>query len=86
MNVKLAIVGAVVVVLGILSLKCLFVVDQTEQALVLQFGDPRRVVREPGLHVMLPWQDVLRYDNRADVIKVSAPNKLPKIQGTLNGP
>jgi len=31
-----------------------FVVDQREQALVLQFGNPKRVVTEAGLHFKLP--------------------------------
>jgi membrane protease subunit HflC len=64
MNLKLAITGAVVVVLGILASMCLFIVKETEQSLVLQFGDPRRVVRDPGLHFMLPWQSVQTYDKR----------------------
>jgi membrane protease subunit HflC len=43
----------------------LFVVDQTEQALVLQFGQPRRVIRDPGLWVKRPFlEDVILYDNR----------------------
>lgn len=42
-----------------------FVVEQTEQALVLQFGKPVRVVREPGLNFKLPFvQNVERFDKR----------------------
>jgi modulator of FtsH protease HflC len=40
-------------------------VDQTQEALVLQFGQPRRVIREPGLWVKRPFlEDVRPYDNR----------------------
>jgi membrane protease subunit HflC len=50
------------VVLGYASL---FAVHQNEQALVLQFGDPRRVVSEPGLNWKLPFvQNVIFYDKR----------------------
>ena len=43
----------------------LFVVHQTAQAIVMQFGDPRRVIKEPGLHVKMPLlQNVVLYDKR----------------------
>jgi membrane protease subunit HflC len=43
----------------------LFTVDQTEQALVTQFGDPVKIVRDPGLHIKLPFvQTVVGFDNR----------------------
>ena len=52
-------------VLFIVSYSTFFMVHQTEQALVLQFGDPRRVVREPGLNWKLPFvQNVIFYDKR----------------------
>jgi len=52
-------------VVGIVATSALFIVDQTEQALVLQFGQPRRVIREPGLWVKRPFlEDVKPYDNR----------------------
>ena len=42
-----------------------FVVYQTEQAIVLQFGDPRRVESDPGLHFKSPFiQNVVRLDKR----------------------
>ena len=44
----------------------LFVVHQTEQAIITQFGEPvGDTVTEPGLHFKLPWvQKVLRFDKR----------------------
>ena len=45
----LIVIAVVLVVAGIVAMNALFIVDQTEQALVLQFGQPRRVIREPGL-------------------------------------
>jgi len=41
-----------------------FVVDQREQALVLQFGNPKKVVTEAGLQFKLPWQSIERFDSR----------------------
>jgi modulator of FtsH protease HflC len=58
-------VAAVLVVAGIFAMSSLFIVDQTEQALVLQFGQPLRVLREPGLQVKKPFiQNVIIYDKR----------------------
>ncbi|MEG6509150.1 protease modulator HflC [Methyloligella sp. 2.7D] len=43
----------------------LFTVDPTEQALVLRFGEPKRVIKEPGLHAKVPFVDnVLYFDTR----------------------
>jgi modulator of FtsH protease HflC len=61
----LAVIGVVVVVAGIFMMSSLFIVDQTEQALVLQLGQPRRVIRTPGLWVKRPFvENVIYYDRR----------------------
>ena len=58
-------VAVVLVAVGILMNSSLFIVDQTESALVLQFGQPRREVRTPGLWVKRPFvENVVFYDNR----------------------
>ena len=58
-------IAAVLVVAGIFAMSSLFIVDQTEQALVLQFGQPLRVIRDPGLRVKKPFiQNVILYDKR----------------------
>jgi modulator of FtsH protease HflC len=57
--------AVVLIVAGILIHSALFIVDQTESALVLQFGQPRREVRMPGLWVKRPFvENVVFYDNR----------------------
>jgi modulator of FtsH protease HflC len=49
----------------ILLMSSVFVVNQTQQALVLQFGEIKRVVTTPGLAFKLPFvQNVMRFDNR----------------------
>ena len=53
--------GAVLVLLGM----TVYQVEQRQQALVVRFGDPIRVVREPGLHLKAPFLDrVVKFDNR----------------------
>ncbi len=43
----------------------LFTVYQTKQALVVRFGEPIRVITEPGLHTKVPLADtVITVDNR----------------------
>lgn len=62
----LGIIAAVGLVAAAWSATALFTVHQTQQALVIQFGNPRAAITEPGLHVKLPWpfQEVLYLDNR----------------------
>lgn len=58
-------VGAVVVLAN-----TLFIVDQREQAIVLRFGEPVRVINAPGrpgagLNAKLPfWENVVKFDRR----------------------
>lgn len=53
------------VMLAVVISGSFFVVKQTEQALVLQFGKPMRVESKPGLKFKLPViQDVEYYDKR----------------------
>ena len=54
-----------VAALGVLASASLFTVHQTKQALVLQFGDPRRVIMDAGLHFKMPFvQNVIFIDKR----------------------
>jgi membrane protease subunit HflC len=53
------------VVLVLLASSAFFTVDQTQQALVLQFGEVRRIIRDPGLQVKIPFvQNVIHIDKR----------------------
>jgi len=43
----------------------LFIIDETKQAIVLQFGKPIRVIREAGLHMRIPFiQNVILFESR----------------------
>ena len=55
----------VLVVLGAVLLSSIFVVDEREKALVLQFGQIKAVKEDPGLAFKIPViQEVVRYDAR----------------------
>ena len=55
--------GILAFLFGILS--SFFTVDQTQQALVLQFGEPKRLVNKPGLNFKIPFiQNVVFLDKR----------------------
>lgn len=61
----LVVLGVVVIVAGIVATSAAFVVRQTEQAIVLMFGDPKQVIKEPGLHFKLPFvQNVVYFESR----------------------
>lgn len=57
--------GIGLIVVAILASASLFTVNETQQALVLQFGEPRRVIKEPGLKIKIPFiQNVVIMDRR----------------------
>ncbi|MBC7132283.1 MAG: protease modulator HflC [Roseovarius sp.] len=67
----------ILVVAIFLGLSSIFVVDEREKALVLQFGQIKAVKEEPGLNFKIPFiQEVVRYDDRilsfdSDTIEVT---------------
>lgn len=66
MNRTLAIIGVAVILLGILAVNSLFVVSQTQQALVLRFGEYKRQIQQPGLNVKVPFiENAVYYERRA---------------------
>ena len=57
-------IGVVVAIL-VLLMSSLFVVDEREKALVLQFGEVIDVKEDPGLNYKMPFiQNVVKYDDR----------------------
>ncbi|WP_300547669.1 protease modulator HflC [Roseovarius sp.] len=55
----------ILAIAGFLGLSSIFVVDEREKALVLQFGQIRDVKEKPGLSFKIPFiQEVVRYDDR----------------------
>lgn len=62
---KLTYLVPVLVVLVVVFLSSIFIVDEREKALVLQFGQIKQVKEDPGLAFKIPLiQEVVRYDAR----------------------
>ena len=60
-NISLLSLG--LLILGLYS--AAFTVNQTQQALVLQFGEPKRIIQSPGLQFKIPFiQDAVYYESR----------------------
>ena len=60
--VALIAIGGLLLITSYLTL---FTVQQTQQALVLQFGNPKRVIKDPGLNWKIPFiQNVVYFDKR----------------------
>tara|TARA_Y100000589_G_scaffold114804_1_gene108984 strand:- start:326 stop:1192 length:867 start_codon:yes stop_codon:yes gene_type:complete len=65
MKKRFIILLSFLVVLTILAYNSLFFVEQRVQSLILQFGEPIRVIQEPGLNFKIPLaQNVVKFDKR----------------------
>jgi len=54
-----------VVVLAVVAYQSIFVVQEVNQAIVLQFGDPKKIITKPGLNFKIPFiQNVVYLDRR----------------------
>jgi len=55
----------VIIVIGFTIYLSLFIVKEINQAIVLQFGDPKKIINTPGLQVKIPFiQNVVYLDRR----------------------
>ena len=55
----------ILVVLGVVAYGSLFVVQEINQAIVLQFGDPKKIITKPVLNFKIPFiQNVVYLDRR----------------------
>lgn len=62
----------------------LFIVDETKQAIVLQFGKPIRSIKEPGLNWKLPFiQNVVFFEDRLLVYDAAPTEIITKDKKTL---
>ncbi|MBU4350514.1 protease modulator HflC [bacterium] len=62
----------------------LFIVDETKQAIVLQFGKPIRTIGEPGLNWKLPFiQNVVFFEDRLLVYDAAPTEIITKDKKTL---
>jgi len=75
MSTKMTFGLIVLVLAGFLTNMCAYTVDQRQQAVVLQFGNPKRVVKAPGLHFKFPWESIIQFDRRL-LVQDAPPNEV----------
>ncbi len=90
MNAKPVILFSALAATLLIGSQSIFIVDQTQQAIVLQLGQPKGEPREPGLHFKTPFLQNVRYFDRRIlsidpdpaqvVISSSSRDKIKKVQ------
>ncbi len=71
---KLKILLPIIGVLAFISYTTLFTVNEIQQAIILQFGDPKRVIQKAGLNFKIPFiQNVVLLDKR--ILNLDAPSE-----------
>ena len=62
----------IIIVLGAVAFFSIFIVKEINQAIVLQFGDPKRIISTPGINFKIPFiQNVVFLDKR--ILNLDAP-------------
>ncbi len=64
MNTKVVILFIVLAIALLVGSQSFFIVDETEQAIVLQLGQPKGEPRGPGIHYKTPFVQNVRYFDR----------------------
>ena len=55
----------ITIIIAALAFFSIFIVKEVNQAIVLQFGDPKKIILEPGLNFKMPFiQNVVFLDSR----------------------
>ena len=55
----------IIVIIGVVVFQSLFIVQEISQAIVLQFGDPKKIITKAGLNFKIPFiQNVVFLDKR----------------------
>ena len=44
-----------IIIIGVVLFQSLFIVQEISQAIVLQFGDPKKIVTKAGLNFKIPF-------------------------------
>ena len=59
------IIAGIIVAIAATLFFSIFIVKEVNQAIVLQFGDPKRIISKPGLNFKIPFiQNVVFLDKR----------------------
>lgn len=86
MNPKITIFLFVVGLALIAISQTMFIVNQTEQAIVLQLGQPVGELRKPGLHFKLPMIQEVRYFDRRILSVDPLPEQMVIASSTITRP
>lgn len=81
-TLSLIIAGAVLIGIS----QSLFIVDQAQQAIVLQLGQPVGELRKPGLHFKLPMIQDVRYFDRRILSVDPTPKQMVIASSTITRP
>ena len=65
-----------VVAAGVLGPQTLFIVDETQLAIVTRFGDPRNSITSPGIYIKTPFIDTVRYFDKRILVFAAPPDSL----------
>jgi membrane protease subunit HflC len=58
-------VAGILVLIGVVAYLSVIIVKEVNQAIILQFGDPKRIIMKPGLNFKIPFiQNVVYLDKR----------------------
>ncbi len=62
----------IILILAATAFFSIFIVKEINQAIVLQFGDPKRIISKPGINFKIPFiQNVVFLDKR--ILNLDAP-------------
>jgi len=62
----------IIIIIGFTLYSTFFIVKETQQAIVLQFGSPKKIYKDAGLHYKIPFiQNIQLVDRR--VLEIDAP-------------
>jgi membrane protease subunit HflC len=76
MKILAALLILTVIAAGILGPQFLFVVDETQSAIVTRFGEPQRTIRQPGLKMKSPFIDTVIYFDQRNTLFDAPPDSL----------
>ena len=66
------ILAGILVAIGVVAYLSVIIVKEVNQAIILQFGDPKRIIMKPGLNFKIPFiQNVVYLDKR--ILNLDAP-------------
>lgn len=75
---KSFIIFLILIILGVTGYSAIFIVNEGEQALVVQFGEPiRDIVTKAGLHLKVPWMHEVRFFDKRILTWDGEPNQIP---------